>query len=280
MRTILSGVFGLLVIVAADSSAPDRAVPSDGSRGALRPRHRPDRRRRTTERRSLAASAGRHRVHPARSRGRQAGLGSHGDAHRVRRRRALRRGDGCTTASRPGSRGSWRGAIRTPKRTASRRLPRSASRSRHRCGVLRSAPPAFRATRRSTTTRGPTTPGTRCGSRPSRSTTPAGRRRCGSRSRSCGFRRAAQLTFGINAMRYIQRKKEEAWLVHVPKTESGLASRMGHLDGLDGVASASDGGTHALRREPGRVSSSRRPAIRSTTAHARLPAPASDLKYR
>ena len=50
------------------------------------------------------------------------------------------------------------------------------------------------------------------------------------------FSRAAQLTFGINAMRYIQRKKEEAWLVHVPKTESGLASRMGHLDGLDGVA--------------------------------------------
>ena len=49
------------------------------------------------------------------------------------------------------------------------------------------------------------------------------------------FPRAAQLTFGINAMRYIQRKKEEAWLVHVPKTESGLASRMGHLDGLDGV---------------------------------------------
>ena len=24
--------------------------------------------------------------------------------------------------------------------------------------------------------------------------------------------------------------------MHVPKTESGLASRMGHLDGLDGVA--------------------------------------------
>jgi Domain of unknown function (DUF5916)/Carbohydrate family 9 binding domain-like len=50
------------------------------------------------------------------------------------------------------------------------------------------------------------------------------------------FSRSAQLTFGVNAMRYIQRKKEEAWLVHVPKTESGLASRMGHLDGLDGVA--------------------------------------------
>ena len=50
------------------------------------------------------------------------------------------------------------------------------------------------------------------------------------------FPRAAHLTFGINAMRYIQRRKEQAWLVHVPKTENGLASRMGHLDGLDGVA--------------------------------------------
>ena len=46
------------------------------------------------------------------------------------------------------------------------------------------------------------------------------------------FPSADQLTFGINAMRYIQRKKEQAWLVHVPKTESGLASRMGHLEGL------------------------------------------------
>ena len=49
------------------------------------------------------------------------------------------------------------------------------------------------------------------------------------------FPSADHLTFGINAMRYIQRKKEEAWLVHVPKTESGLASRMGHLEGLTGI---------------------------------------------
>jgi len=49
------------------------------------------------------------------------------------------------------------------------------------------------------------------------------------------FPSADHLTFGINAMRYIQRKKEQAWLVHVPKTESGLASRMGHLEGLDGI---------------------------------------------
>ena len=63
----------------------------------------------------------------------------------------------------------------------------------------------------------------------------------------------SQLTFGINAMRYIQRKKEQAWLVHVPKTESGLASRMGHLEGLDGVVAAPDGGVPAVCGEPRRI---------------------------
>jgi hypothetical protein len=51
------------------------------------------------------------------------------------------------------------------------------------------------------------------------------------------FPRGEQHTFGINASRYIQRKKEEDWLLEVPKTENGLASRMAHLDGLDGVVS-------------------------------------------
>jgi hypothetical protein len=50
------------------------------------------------------------------------------------------------------------------------------------------------------------------------------------------FTAAERHTFGINALRYIQRKNERAWLVHVPKTESGLASRMGHLEGLNGVS--------------------------------------------
>ena len=50
------------------------------------------------------------------------------------------------------------------------------------------------------------------------------------------FPSAARHTFGINAMRFIQRKKEEAWLVHVPKKESGLASRLGHLEGLEGIS--------------------------------------------
>ena len=50
------------------------------------------------------------------------------------------------------------------------------------------------------------------------------------------FPSADRLTFGVNASRYIQRKKEHAWLVHVPKIESGMASRMGHLEGLNGVS--------------------------------------------
>jgi Domain of unknown function (DUF5916)/Carbohydrate family 9 binding domain-like len=50
------------------------------------------------------------------------------------------------------------------------------------------------------------------------------------------FPPAARHTFGINAMRFIQRKKEEAWLVYVPKKESGLASRLGHLEGLEGIS--------------------------------------------
>jgi hypothetical protein len=50
------------------------------------------------------------------------------------------------------------------------------------------------------------------------------------------FPAAARHTFGVNAMRQIHRKNERAWLVHVPKTESGLASRMGHAVGFEGLA--------------------------------------------
>ncbi len=50
------------------------------------------------------------------------------------------------------------------------------------------------------------------------------------------FPAADRHTFGINAVRYIQRKRERAWLVHVPKTESGLASRFGHLEGITGIS--------------------------------------------
>jgi hypothetical protein len=41
--------------------------------------------------------------------------------------------------------------------------------------------------------------------------------------------------WGINAARYIHRKNETVWLQMVPKKESGTASRMDELEGLDGV---------------------------------------------
>jgi hypothetical protein len=51
------------------------------------------------------------------------------------------------------------------------------------------------------------------------------------------FPRAGRHTFGIHAERFIQRKNERAWLVHVPKTERGVASRAGHLEGIEGIRS-------------------------------------------
>jgi hypothetical protein len=42
-------------------------------------------------------------------------------------------------------------------------------------------------------------------------------------------------TWGINVERYIRRRNEESWLELVPKRETGRASRMVHLTGLDGL---------------------------------------------
>ena len=42
-------------------------------------------------------------------------------------------------------------------------------------------------------------------------------------------------TWGLNVDRFIQRKNETDWLELVKKNENGLASRMAHLTGLDGV---------------------------------------------
>ena len=42
-------------------------------------------------------------------------------------------------------------------------------------------------------------------------------------------------TWGINVDRFIRRKNETVWLEMVPKSEAGLASRMGDLTGLDGL---------------------------------------------
>src|SRR5215471_14973308 len=41
--------------------------------------------------------------------------------------------------------------------------------------------------------------------------------------------------WGINAARYIHRKNETVWLQMVPKNESGMASRMDDLEGIDGL---------------------------------------------
>ena len=43
--------------------------------------------------------------------------------------------------------------------------------------------------------------------------------------------------WGLNIQRFIQRKNETDWWELVPKKESGLASRMGHLEGLDEIPS-------------------------------------------
>ena len=46
---------------------------------------------------------------------------------------------------------------------------------------------------------------------------------------------ADQHTWGVNVERYIRRKNENDWLLMVPKNDTGLASKMPHLSGLDGI---------------------------------------------
>ncbi len=49
------------------------------------------------------------------------------------------------------------------------------------------------------------------------------------------FNAADTQTWGINVARHLRRANETSWLEMVPKNENGLASRMTHLTGLDGV---------------------------------------------
>lgn len=49
------------------------------------------------------------------------------------------------------------------------------------------------------------------------------------------FTAADKQTWGINIERFIRRKNESSWLELVPKKETGRASRMVHLAGLDGL---------------------------------------------
>ena len=49
------------------------------------------------------------------------------------------------------------------------------------------------------------------------------------------FPKADRYSWGINVQRVIQRRNESAWLQLVRKNESGLASRMAHLEGIAGI---------------------------------------------
>ncbi len=46
---------------------------------------------------------------------------------------------------------------------------------------------------------------------------------------------AAGHEWGVNARRVVYRKNESSWLTLVPKNENGLASRMGPLEGIEGI---------------------------------------------
>jgi len=49
------------------------------------------------------------------------------------------------------------------------------------------------------------------------------------------FPATARPVWGVNARRIVRRKSEISWLALVPSSESGLASRMAHLEGLRGI---------------------------------------------
>ena len=52
------------------------------------------------------------------------------------------------------------------------------------------------------------------------------------------FPHADVLTWGVNAQRIVHRTGEESWLRITPTNESGLSSRMPHLEGLSGIPPA------------------------------------------
>jgi hypothetical protein len=49
------------------------------------------------------------------------------------------------------------------------------------------------------------------------------------------FPAALRQLWGINARRVVHRKAEQSWLALVPRNENGLASRMTHLEGIEGL---------------------------------------------
>ena len=78
----------------------------------------------------------------------------------------------------------------------------------------------------------------------------------------------------------VHRKNESAWLALVPKNESGLVSRMAHLEGLAGIRAEPAPRAAALRLGAGRVRRARRPAAaRGTTARVTSAGAGLDLEY-
>lgn len=51
------------------------------------------------------------------------------------------------------------------------------------------------------------------------------------------FAAAARQVWGLHLVRVVQRRNEESWWAPIPKTDSGLMSRAGSVDGLDGIES-------------------------------------------
>jgi len=51
------------------------------------------------------------------------------------------------------------------------------------------------------------------------------------------FSAAEQQMWGMHAVRMVQRKNEESWWALVPKKEEAIVSRMGEVDGLNGIRS-------------------------------------------
>ena len=226
----------------------------------------------------LRAPAG-NRFHPARTRRRPTRHGTHRAAYRLRRRRAVRR----RPAARPRAGRIARQLVAprqpTPRRTASRSI--LDPHHDHLTGAC------FRVTAAGVQSdaivyndivgRRLVGRGVGVGGHVDEDGLDAWR--CASRSRSCGFRRPSATRSGINAMRYIQRKNERRGSCYVPKNESGLASRMAHLDGLDGHLAAPAPRAAAVRRRPRRVhrASSRRSVQRRRRARSR--GAGVDLKY-